>query len=296
MSVWLFFALLAPALFGFANILDKVLTKRFAPATLNLGAGLFAGLALIALPFIGIKLSAAIILFSIFAGGLWLLAGFPYFKAISIEEVSRVIPLWQLAVPMTLVLAVIFLGERLHPQSYVAMLLIFLGAFLISARNFRETLRITPAFWLMMLACALVASASVMAKWLYSSGGFLPIQVVMLVGNFVAALVILLFFRKMRQHSLLEFSKSTAKMKIFFIFRMFVDILAYTVYNLALLTGPASLTAVLDSLSGFFVFIAATFISAWWPALFREELDRKALLTKAAAILMIIAGLFLLVK
>ena len=60
------------------------------------------------------------------------------------------------------------------------------------------------------------------------------------------------------------------------------------------LTGPASLTAAIDGLSGFFVFIAATAISVWHPSLFKEELNRKTLLTKAISISLIMLGLFLI--
>lgn len=294
MLPWLFFALLAPFLFGVVNLFDKFLTQRFSPVSLNVFAGLSTGVALLALPFLGVNMPIGVALLSLFAGALWFLAGFPYYKAVMIEEVSRVVPLWQLTVPMTVVFSLVFLGERLSAGSYVALVLIFCGAFLISVKDIRKTLRLTPAFWLMVVAAALITAASLITKGLYSSAGFWQIQLLLLAGNLIAAAAAFAVFGKLRKGCLGEFKNARSGLKFLMLFRMFVEIAAYVIFNVAIFTGSVSLSMVLDGLTGFFVFVAATLISAWWPALFREELDRKTLLTKAVAILMIIAGVFII--
>lgn len=290
---WLFYALFAPLMFGIVNLLDKFLTRRFSYVTLNVLSGLSTGVALLALPFVGLNLPTGIILLCFFAGALWFLAGFPYFKAIQIEEVSRVVPLWQLAVPMTVVFSLVFLGERLSSTSYAALALIFCGAFLVSVKDLKNTLRLTPAFWLMVAAAAFVTSASLITKWLYSSAGFWQVQVLLLIGNFIAAAVAFAFFGKLRKGCLGDLKKARPGLKSVLLSRLVVEIVGYVAFNVAILTGSVSLTMVLDGLTGFFVFAVATIISVWWPALFREELSRKALLMKAAAIVMIFAGLVL---
>lgn len=292
-SAWLLYALLAPMLFGAANLFDKVLTKKFHPVSLNVAAGLAAGIALLMFPFMDLSLPLWAVVLSLVSGVFWFLAGFPYFKAISIEEASRVAPLWQLAVPMTLIMAVIFLDERLPALSYVAMALVFLGAFLVSVRDVKKTLRITPAFWLMLLANALIAASSVLTKALYPSGSFLHIQFFLLVGNFFAAAAVFVASGSIRKN-IISAVKAGGRMRALFAPRMASETLGYVFLNLALLTGSASLTSALDGLSGFFVFIAATFISIWRPSLFKEELDRKTLSTKAVAIALILVGLLLM--
>lgn len=291
---WLFFALLAPFLFGVANLFDKVLTQRVSPVSLNVFAGLFTGIALLALPFVGLDVPVGVVLLGFLAGALWFLAGFPYYKAIRIEEVSRVVPLWQLAVPMTVFFSLAFLGERLGLTSYAALVLIFCGAFLVSVKSIRDTLRLTPAFWLMVAAAALVTAASLITKVLYSSAGFWQVQLLLFIGNFIAAVAAFAFFGRLRKGCLGAFRKAGSGLKSLVLSRMLVEVSGYVVFNVAILTGSVSLTMVLDGLTGFFVFAAATVISAWWPALFREELDRKTLLTKAVAILLIMAGLYLI--
>ncbi len=290
---WLLFAILAPALFAIANLFDKVLTKNFSPFSLNVMTGVLSGLAIFALPFTGLNLPFFAIILAIIAGSFWFLGGFPYYKAIQIEEVSRVVPLWQLTVPMTLLFAILFLGEKLTAKSYVAVALIFLGAFLISAKSIRETLKITPAFWLMVLATALITASALLTKFLYGFGSFAHVQVLLLLGNFSASIIFLAFSKNSRRQMFREIKHNSMGQKYVFGARNVVEFSGYFALNVAILTGPISLTMLLDGLSGFFVFIAATVISIWQPSLFREELDRKTLLIKFAAILIIIAGLVL---
>ncbi|HIG98583.1 TPA: EamA family transporter [Candidatus Woesearchaeota archaeon] len=293
MSVWLFFALLAPCLFGLANIFDKVLTNRFSPVTLNIFSGLFTGLFLPLFLFVGHGMPTLAVFAGLAAGAFWFLGGFPYFMAVRIEDISRVVPLWQLTVPMTLIFAILFLGERLSLGNYAALAMIFCGAFLVSMKDLRKTLRITPAFWLMVLAAFIITISSIITKRLYAYESFWDIQLLLMAGNFAAAAFSLAFFSRLRKVSIKEVARSSPGLKALLAGRTVVELLAYVSFNIALLTGPVSLTMVLDGLSGFFVFIVATLVSLWWPALFREELDRKTLLMKAVAIGMIFTGLLL---
>jgi hypothetical protein len=63
-------------------------------------------------------------------------------------------------------------------------------------------------------------------------------------------------------------------------------------YNYAILLGSASLSVALTNMDAIYMLILAILISRFWPGIFREATDRKTLLTKAVAILMIVAGVF----
>jgi len=58
----------------------------------------------------------------------------PYFKALTVEEVSRVIPLLQLTPVFVLILSSFFLRETLKPEDYVAFGLLVLGGILFAIR------------------------------------------------------------------------------------------------------------------------------------------------------------------
>ena len=102
MSLWLFYALLAPFLFAVVNIFDKSLReKHLGTATLTLFVGLSSFWIIALIPFVELEISAFVAAAGLMAGAMFFFNGFPYFQALSIEEASRVIPLWALEAHMT---------------------------------------------------------------------------------------------------------------------------------------------------------------------------------------------------
>ncbi|MBI3037152.1 EamA family transporter [Candidatus Woesearchaeota archaeon] len=297
MAAWLFYALMAPVIFAVLNLLDKVLRdKHFSTLTMNVTAGFFSVVAVLGFLLVDYDLPLSALLIGLFGGVVWFLAGFPYFKALSVEEVSRVIPLWQLQSPITLVMAAVFLGEKLTSLNYASFALITAGAFLISVKNFSGMLKVSLAFYLILIAAIGTSAASVIAKGLYSSNSHWPVQIALLLGGFAGAAAVMLFSGKLRAAVTGELKKSSFGAGSLLILRQLVGMLAFVLLNLAILTGPVSLTIAISGLSSFFVLIGATALSLFWPSIIREVVDRKTLLTKAVAIAMIIAGLFLLAK
>ena len=297
MAAWLFYALLAPVIFGVLNLLDKVLRdKHFSTLTMNVTAGFFSVVAVLGFLLVDYDLPLSALLVGLLGGIFWFLAGFPYFKALSVDEVSRVIPLWQLQSPITLVMAAVFLGEKLTSLNYASFALITAGAFLISVKNLRGMLRISQAFYLILVGAAVTSATSVIAKGLYSSNSYWPVQIALLLGNFAGAAAVMLFSGKLRATVIGELKRSNFSASSLLILRQLVGLLAFVLLNLAILTGPVSLTIAISGLSSFFVLIGATVLSLFWPSIMREVVDKKTLLTKALAIAMIIEGLFLAAK
>jgi len=295
MAMWLFFALLAPLLFGVTAIFDKIVRdKHLGTFAFTIFIGLASVWLLALIPFVGISavfVSPLAIIAGLVAGALLFLNAFPYFHALSIEEASRVAPLWAFEAPITLVLAFFFLKERLVVADYIGFVLVVMGAFLVSARNLRDTLKPTKAFWLMLLAATLTSIAWVLVKWLYSSMTFWPIQIIVGLGSVLAALVFLIAnSRKVNFFG--EFAHLRKSVLAKLGFRELAVTGAFLVFNLALMTGPASLDIALAQLSSFYAFFIAIFLSRFLPHILEEQIDRKTLLTKGIAIAMIIAGVF----
>ncbi len=295
-SAWLFYALLTPLIFSLLNMLDKVLRdKHFSTITMNVTAGLFSVVAASGFFFVGV-LPFPALLVGLVCGALWFSAGFPYFKALSVDEVSRVIPLWQLQSPITLLMAAVFLGERLSFANYASFALITAGAFLISVRSLRGVFRLSPAFYLILVAAAGTSASSVVAKWLFASNDYWPVQIAILLGNFAGAATVILLSGKSRRSVISEVGKSSLGARSLLLLRQVVGMIAFVSLTVAILSGPVSLTIAISGLSSFFVLIGATVLSLFWPGVISEVVTRKALLTKSASIAMIVAGLFLLVK
>lgn len=294
MSLWLFFALVAPLLFGVGGVLDKFMRDRHL-STFNLsivtGISWFWVVAL--LPFIGFDFGAAsvvVVLAGFFAGVLLFANGFPYFHALSLEEASRVVPLWSLSSVMVLVIAFFFLGERLGFYDFAGFVLVVAGAFLVSSSNLAGVFRPGKVFFLMSVACFFTSVSFVIAKWLYGFASFWEVAFFLGLGIAVSALVVLVVSGR----SVVFVRDIFNLRKAFFVLllRELTLVCGMLAFGFALMLGSASLTSALSELAGFFTFVFAVFLSFRLPGFFVERVDKKTLLTKALAIAMIVAGVF----
>ena len=291
--VWLFYAVMAPFIFAFVNIFDKLLRdKHLGTFTLSILVGLSAFWILLIIPFVDFSFSPALAVVGLIVGALFFAGVFPYFQALSIEEASRVIPLWALEAPIVLILAYVFLKERLLINDYIGFALVVAGAFLILTRKLGDTLKPGKAFFLMLLASCFTSAAIVISKWLYSETSFWTVQLLLGLGTGLAALLILQVFATKKREFFNEVSALKRLGFLQFGARQLFFIVGGLVFSLAIMTGSASLSAALVQLSALYVFIMATVLSRFLPHILEEKIDKKTLLTKAAAILMIIAGVF----
>ena len=92
---WFFFALLAPILFSIVQILTKyVISKHF--------------------------------------DDVWHYGCYFYIKAVTIEEITRVIPLFRFMPLFVIIISYFYLSEKLPSLFLLAFVLIFIGSILIS--------------------------------------------------------------------------------------------------------------------------------------------------------------------
>jgi|SRR3989344_4237723 len=297
---WVIFALLSRVLWAADNIVDKLLIEKHLknPIVLTLISGISALLLSIiiilfnGLSWIGFQPTALVI----FAGIIQILAVFSFYKAISKEEVSRVIPLFQLTPPFVLILSFLFLGEILEANHYLAFVLILLGGFLISLKKVEGVFRLRSAFWWMVLSSLIYAIQIIILKSLYIAYPFWNLTVYLGVGEFLPIPIMLLFITNFRN----IFSKSLLGLKpvgwILVILTMFFATTASLSGFWALTTGPASLISVLRGFQSLFVLIFAVIISVWLPKILKEELSKSVLGIKAIAIFLMVIGLYLIYK
>jgi uncharacterized membrane protein len=165
---WLYFALLSSLLISGVNIIDKILISdyRIPPLVYVLVISATSLMPLVILPFFTLTaLPFGVLLFTIVIGFVRIYYTLPYFKALSVEEVSRVIPLLQLTPVFVLILSSLLLRETLNPQEYVAFGLLVLGGTLFAVR-LGKGIRISLALYLMILSSFLLAVYSVALKYL----------------------------------------------------------------------------------------------------------------------------------
>lgn len=294
---WIFLALSGTFLFACSNILDKVLSTKYLknPVALAASFGIF-GTIFSAFLFMNVgvphipfpNLAAA------FAGGVvWAYAGIPYLKALSLEEASRVVPMWHFAPVFTMVFAIIFLNEILTWQGYAAFALILTGGFLVSTRHTGGMFHISPAVIFMLLSSFLFGTSDVLLKFAYNAGMFWETFLVTLLGSCLSQLL-LFTFPAARE----GFSRAFISYKHVFAFLIFLSsITGFSgdiFWNRAVFSAPVTLVSVFISFHSLFVLVLATIFSVKFPLFIKEAVDAKTIGLKAAAIILMASGLLLL--
>src|SRR3989338_6419569 len=131
---WIILALLAPALWAITNVLDKIVVTRYIKNyyTIAIIFGLSNFIALLFYPLAEIELKFWPMLASILAGILSLAAAMPYYKALYLEEASKLVPIWNSVPLVVLIMEWLFLSQILSLNFYISFFLIIIGTFIIS--------------------------------------------------------------------------------------------------------------------------------------------------------------------
>jgi len=295
--LWVFLALMATFVWAWVNMIDKVLVTKFlkSPIALSASFGIFSfPLGLILLSFIGIPSVPTVYFVAAVLSGSFILYGVIfYLKSLSVEETSRVVPLWHLSPIFVLILAVIFLDEILLPLKYVAFASILLGGFLISTRRIKKVFRISPALRYMLLSSILVAIADVLLKFAHTIDMFWQVFLVFYFGVSLSSLS-LFFLKNARMDFFRTYTASRNRFMPLLFLSMFLGSLGILSWNGAVLLGPITLISVFVGFQSLFVLLIATFLSKKFPLFIKEAIDAKTIGIKLAAIALMIFGLILL--
>ena len=295
---WVIFSIVSRAFWAGDNIVDKLLIGRHIrnPYVLTLLGGIAP---LLISMFIFILLWGRLewiglvpTLIIMIAGAIQIIAVFAFYKALDKEEVSRVIPLFQLTPVFVLILSAIFLKEVLTLNQYFGFILILFGGFLIAIKRIEGGFKLREAFWWMVLSSSIYAIQAIIIKSLYIKYSYLSLTFYISIGIFIPTFVLLTFSSKSRSSFIKEFSNLNitgwALVGLAAIFIIGADLSGFWAFK----TGSASLISVLRGFQSIFVFIFSLILSVWLSKILKEELVSKVLLTKIIAISLMLAGLY----
>lgn len=289
----IFFAILSSALYSVNNYIDKFFLEKFkiAPAVITVYSGFFGLLVgAIVLFFTGIyTTNLQSILIIVASGFLTTMYVLPYFKALNVDETSRVIPLFQFTPVYVLLLSFLLLGENLQLKQYFGAALLIFSSFVISLEKFdKKIFKIRPALWYMMLSSLLFAFSTVLYKFGVEDIPFwntLPYEGV---GMAIGAIIILLFNKKIFIEQTKKFPR-----RVFLIMSVnegFYISSRYTLY-FALSLISASIVNILGGIQPLFVLIYGVILSLWFPHIIKEVITKGALGIKLASIIGMLLGL-----
>jgi len=295
---WLIFAFVAAVFWAVGVVIDKyIITKHMQdPFSYQLLYTMAESPILLLLLFTSISSTLPWSLLGIVAGfgiypGLIL-----YFKAMAIEEASRVISMWYTSPILVLLLAYVFLEEKLSLPSYLGVVFLVLGAIFISYRKEEGKKPVmSPALGLILASGVVFAGYEVLTKYVLGAIDYLSY----LFWNFVGTATIgfsLFCLPKIRGNFLSDIKRVNRTVLLWRIVNTSLGIIASVFYYIAISGGPVSLVSAASSLEPFFVFAFTLLLSLFVPKILKEETGKRVVTIKALAIVLIVAGTWLITK
>ncbi len=292
--LWAILAILSALMWALVNIVDKfVLTKwikqPFVPLIFFSIVGFVIGTMIYI--FQGFSyLSYLNIFLSVLTGGFYVIVMYFYFKALNIEEVSRVVPLFYLFPLFTLLMAGLFLGEVFTPLRYLGIFLVIFGSIVISSKDITN-LRLSKAFWFMILSAFFASLSGIITKYLLDFADFWTIFGYGRFGSLLASIPIFYFYLPDLISSVRKHGKKVIGV---ITINQTVELSATLIHTVALSIGFVTLVSALSSLQTFFVLIIATLVTIFYPKMFKEKINKRILIAKLAAIIMLFFGVILI--
>lgn len=302
MSAWLLVALVPPALFAVSNYIDKYLLERYFEHQGNGALLAFSALVgLAALPpilafdrgVLDIALSDAVLI--MVSGIAYLVALLPYFAAMRDEEASVAAPLFQLIPLFGYAFGYVMLGERFTAAQLGAAALIVLGGFVLSVETTPGAWRFKArTFGLMAVSSALMALSSVMFKYFALDGSYWATSFWTYAGLGSAGLFMLAFMPRVRREFTSVFRSNGVGAVSLNVLNEAVNLAGMLVLNYALLLAPVTYVFLAGAAQPLFILAYGVILTALLPRVITERLDRRVLIQKGIAVLLLIAGAFLL--
>lgn len=292
----IFFAILSPAIFGVTNYVDKFLLEKenISPIFITIFGGIFAfvtGLIILLVTgFYPIDLKTFIIILA--SGYLTSIYLLPYYKALSLDDTSTVIPLLQSYPVFVLILGYLLLGESLTMKGYIGSLLIIIASFALALEKLKWGIfKFRKSFFFIMLSSFLFALAQVLYKFGVTEIPFwntLPYEGF---GIALGALSVLFYknnFRKVK--------KETTKLKkraysfiglneVIYIFARYTGYFAISLISVGLVS-------VLAGFQSLFGLIYGIILSIKFPYVLKEIITKKTIGLKITSIILMIAGAY----
>jgi uncharacterized membrane protein len=295
--IWVFLIVLANFFGAASNIFDKILRTKYLRNSYALTAcyGIFVLVfALLLGPFvINHPLPWKYAIAAFLGGTLVPYSTMLYFKAMSYEEASRVVPLSNFSAVFTLLLAAIFLGEKLPLLHYAAFFLILIGGILLTLKRSGLGFKISNSLKTMMLNSFIAGIALVISKFALNSGFFAKALFLFFLGAGLAELS-LLAIKSVRREIYVAVKVYGKKFTRFVLLSNVSVGISQLFFYIGLKFGPVTLVSVLGSLTSVFVLIMAAYISIKHPLYIKENIDLKNISLKIFAISLMALGLILI--
>ncbi len=296
---WVFLAIVAPAIYTVNNFVDKYLIsnqiKDYRAITIySTIVGLIAGTAFWFLTGLHVlrPFDAGVVILT----GILTIWGIPlYFKALSEEETTTIIILFQSIAVMSLILAFFILGETINSKQLIGFIIILISGILATLKKTKgKFFSLSPAFFYVLVFNFMWALAGVLIKFAINANSFSKILPYESWGIGIGGLALFIFFPGIR-NAFLDSIKTLKRRTLNILFiNEIIFVMAKAVSFLAISLGPVGLVSVIGGTQVFFGLIYGFILTSLFPKSFDEDIDRQTLIKKGALAFLAVIGIILL--
>ncbi|MDO8638301.1 MAG: EamA family transporter [Candidatus Daviesbacteria bacterium] len=295
---WLFFALLAPAIYAIVVFIDKyILEKKVKdylgmPIYSSIVAGVFGIIIWIVTGFPLLSPRDTILI--ILTGVLTVFGLTSYFKALSDDEASKVTILFQMTPVITLVLSYLFLGDKLSVQQFLGFILILISTIGISVNKSLREFNFSNTFFLILLTDFLWASAFVLFKFVVDTNSFVKLISYESFGIGIGGLILYTFFPSIKMAFKKTNKQAGSVIFWFIIVNETIFLISRLLTYLAISKGPVALVDVVAGTQVIFAIVYGFILTKISPKTFQEDISQGGLSKKIIIAALILLGLVLI--
>ncbi|MBP9864316.1 DMT family transporter [Patescibacteria group bacterium] len=305
---WFIFAIIGHLANGVAFVIDKILLRSAFTRSATY-AGIVGGLSafvILASPFVTVWPDAVSWIIALLSGALFILALWAFFASLSRADTSRVVPIVGSLIPMiTLAGSFLFLGERLSDTTFIGFALLIVATFMLSSGSGGDRPS-SQTIWLAVTSAFLFAIASVTAKIVYETTGFLGGFVATRIGAAVMSVVVLCVFDRVAGGEVMSIvlPKKVKKTKhkqpgamagVLALVGQSLGAVGFLFVQWATSEGSASVVNAMQAIQYALLVIVALIFSHRAPGLLGEKFTTRSLIVKIIALWMTAAGMYLIV-
>lgn len=308
--IWVVYSLVASALWGLMNILDRFIIDKY---TKGRGIGalvLFSSL--IGVPvcaFLFIFFSTSIlsvgfgsVIFLITTGVVYLLATVFYLYAIWSDDLSNIVPQFLLIPVFSFILGFLFLNEVVTLQKVFGSTFIILGAFLLNTlgNSRREGVSAKKLLFFLVVSSFLFSLNAIMFKFGFLiEGGFVPVFFWEHVGFILFGVFLYLLHKPYRnEFNLMVTTNGLPVIGINLFGEVAVVVGNFAFYSAITMQKVGLVNVVAEGFQPFFVFVITAFIALLGNKKNKRQAKSEELVkvytTRLVVITMMVYGLYLL--
>ncbi len=293
---WFTAVLISTTVFAVVAVLDKRLTTNLFPSvgSFNVGFGVMqACISVIyfafVIPTVGFDEGSGVP-WSMASGLLWGLGLFFFFHGLRLEEVSRAVPVQQMAPVFAAVVAVLFLNESLSAFQWAAVLLVIGGAALVSARPEQGLFRIARgrAFFLLLAGSLSMGMAFIASEQATREMNVWAIQAVR-----AGTMSVSIFLLSARPGTVRQFGRASRNLYTLGMLVFAEGLLAplgALSFIVALDLGQVSSVSAVSAARPLMTLALGVALSTRYWNVLNEPLDRETMGLKTVAVAMIVGG------